>query len=264
MARNSPPTFSLVPLPHGASSSGCRRSRLGRLPSLSGRWTPVATTSHRPRTPERQGDAAVPPVPEGAMTPVAAVRPLPRRSIYRGRGVVKRDAEAGRERAASRTPSTLRERRRDGAILGQMRRLRAEIDVAAPPDRVWEVHTTFAIRSRSSLDVRVLVLARDLRPVGPRAALPRASLSPPTPGVWLGLLVESEPLADLRHEASHGGNSTPFASEGEGGSRPLRKPPSSSLPKGKVRQASASQVALKTPLARRLGASEAGHTLSRP
>lgn len=146
MARNSPPTFSLVPLPHGASSSGCRRSRLGRLPSLSGRWTPVATTSHRPRTPERQGDAAVPPVPEGAMTPVAAVRPLPRRSIYRGRGVVKRDAEAGRERAASRTPSTLRERRRDGAILGQMRRLRAEIDVAARPTACGR----FTRRSRSA------------------------------------------------------------------------------------------------------------------
>jgi hypothetical protein len=29
--------------------------------------------------------------------------------------------------------------------------------------------------------------------------------------VRLGLLVEPEPLADLRHEAAHEGNSTPFA-----------------------------------------------------
>ena len=28
--------------------------------------------------------------------------------------------------------------------------------------------------------------------------------------VWLGLLVEPEPLADLRHEAGHGANSTPL------------------------------------------------------
>jgi len=65
-------------------------------------------------------------------------------------------------------------------------------------------------------DVRLRELRRHLPSLRtlPKAALTSRSserfASRPTPGVWLGLLAQPPPLADLRHGARHGGNSTPL------------------------------------------------------
>jgi hypothetical protein len=56
-----------------------------------------------------------------------------------------------------------------------------------------------------------------------------ASVSPfAVPGVWLRLLAEPEPLADLRHEAGHGATYAPCDEKGNAARARPRKPPSSS------------------------------------
>src|SRR4029450_6720130 len=48
----------------------------------------------------------------------------------------------------------------------------------------------------------------------------RAGVSPLAPSVWLGLLAQPEPLADLRHEAGHGTTLRPnrrYGEQGKGG-----------------------------------------------
>jgi hypothetical protein len=56
----------------------------------------------------------------------------------------------------------------------------------------------------------ILVSARSYKLIRSATRQKGARFSPLSPSVWLGLLAQPEPLADLRLEVGHGDNSTPL------------------------------------------------------
>jgi hypothetical protein len=106
-------------------------------------------------------------------------------------------------------------------------------------------HPAHCAGQRLHSSKRTLVQAHSISDSAKRGA----TLASISQCVWLGLLVEPEPLADLRHEAGHGGTLRPLCQEGEGGSAPAlrvnRLPARPRPQEGRGRRANAPQVALK-------------------